>query len=764
MQERRLAAIMFTDIVGYTAMMQQDEALGIQTRKRHRQVFNDVTNKYNGKILQYYGDGTLSIFGSAVDAVECGIDIQMEFQKEPKIPVRIGIHVGDVVFSNEEIIGDGVNITSRIESIAFPGSVLISDKVCDEIKNHPGIKARSLGRFTLKNVEQPIKLYAISNEGLVVPRPEDIESKAAKSRTSGYAKRAKRKSVVIVRLSIAVTIVTILAALLYILLKSGTFKTPSTGKLEKSIAVLPLEYLSEDQSKQYIAEGALDAITGHLSKIEGLRVMPRTSVEQYRGTTKTIQEIGKELDVSYLIEGNFLIVDDQVSITIQLVTASTNDHLYYNEYRRDYKDIIAVQSEVARTIANEIKVAISPETLQRIEEIPTNNLQAYDLYLRGRDAFHRFYLNRNYADLEHCLQLLEQAIQIDSSFALPYAWLGRAIEYQIGEKIYFNYEGNTILALCNKALSLEPNLADGYWIRGRYYRNTGQLEKAVEDLKKAIEINPNNSLAYRYLGTIYFVKREYVNALINLKKAEKLERGNELTQLFSDIGQVYVSVGDFDNAEKYFEESIQLQPNFIEGYQNLIWAEIRQGKFEAAHMYASRLLALYPDHVASNGMIAETLLNLGRYSEAETYYRQWLQKSNELGEDRIFNRHRFALILWMNNKREEAHVLFDKHMEVCKNSINSGGLYGKSLGAYDLAGINAFLGNKNEAYRWLRRYEIDGFIWGYHQYIFIDPLFASLRDDAEFKTIMQRVRQQKASIRKQIEKMEELDQIQLIVD
>ena len=764
MPERRLAAIMFTDIVGYTALMQQDEDLGMETRKRHRQVFNQFTNKYRGKILQYYGDGTLSIFASAVDAVECGIDMQLEFQKDPSIPVRIGIHVGDVVFSDEEIIGDGVNITSRLESIAFPGSVFISEKVCDEIKNHPNIEAKLLGRFNLKNVEKPIKIYAISNEGLIVPRPEDIESKAAKGLTSGYVKRAKRKSVIIVRFSIAITIATIIVALFYIFIKSGTFKKSSTSELEKSIAVLPLDYLSEDQSKQYIAEGVLDAITGHLSTIEGLRVMPRTSVEQYRGTTKTIEEIGKELDVSYLIEGNFLIVDDQVSITIQLVTATTNDHLYYNEYQRDYKDIIAVQSEVARTIANEIKVAITPETLERIEKIPTNNLQAYDMYLRGRDAFHRFYLNRNNADLEHCIELFEQSIQSDSTFALPFAWLGRAIEYQIGEKIYFNNKENTILSLCNKALSLEPNLGDGYWIRGRHYRNTGQLDMAVADLEKAIEINPNNALAYRYLGTIFFVKRNYIQALSNLKNAEKLERGNELTQLFSDIGQVYISVGDFDNGEKYFKESIRLQPNFIEGYQNLIWAEIRQGKFQEALRFATRLNSLYPDKMASLGLMAESLSNLRRYQEAEDYYRKWLLKSSEMGEDRIFNRHRFALILWMNDKKEEADILFKKHIEICKSSIDSGGLYGQSLGAYDLAGIYAFLGDKNEAYRWLRKYESDGFIWGYHQYIFKDQLFKNLWDDPEFKTIMQRIQHKKAYIRKQILEMEELDHIQLILN
>jgi tetratricopeptide (TPR) repeat protein len=217
---------------------------------------------------------------------------------------------------------------------------------------------------------------------------------------------------------------------------------------------------------------------------------------------------------------------------------------------------------------------------------------------------------------------------------------------------------------------------------------------------------------------------------------------------------VYLSVGDFQKAEDYFKESLRLQPNYIEGYRNLIWAEIRQGKFDLAYDYAERLYALYPENSESNGIMAETLANLGKYKEAEEYYRNWLSITKESGEEVIFNRHRFAIILWMNNKKEEARKLFDKHMEVCINSIKSGGLYGKSLAAYDLAGIHALYGDKKEAYVWLRKYEEDGFIWGYHQYILIDPLFENLRSDPDFKAIIRRVMDEKKAVRSKIREME----------
>ena len=174
---RQLAAIMFTDIQGYTALMQQDEKRAIEIRERHREIFNNTTEKFNGKILQYYGDGTLSIFNSAIDAVNCAIEMQLAFQLEPVIPVRIGIHLGDIIYSDEEIIGDGVNVASRIESLAVPGSIFISDKVYDEIKNQPKIQTQSLKTFELKNVERPVEVFAISNKGLVIPKAHEIEGK-----------------------------------------------------------------------------------------------------------------------------------------------------------------------------------------------------------------------------------------------------------------------------------------------------------------------------------------------------------------------------------------------------------------------------------------------------------------------------------------------------------------------------------------------------------------------------------------------------------
>ena len=167
-QTRQLAAIMFTDIQGYTALMQQDENQGLQMRGRHREIFNATTTKYKGQILQYYGDGTLSIFNSVIDSVNCAAEMQVLFQKDPLVPLRIGIHLGDIIVAEDEVIGDAVNVASRIESMAVVGSVLVSDRVQMEIKNHEEIRTQSLGLYELKNVEKPVEVFAISNRGLIV--------------------------------------------------------------------------------------------------------------------------------------------------------------------------------------------------------------------------------------------------------------------------------------------------------------------------------------------------------------------------------------------------------------------------------------------------------------------------------------------------------------------------------------------------------------------------------------------------------------------
>ena len=246
---RRLAAIMFTDMVGFTALMQENEDLARGKRERHRKTQKHFSEKYNGAILQYFGDGTLIIFDSAIDAVLASIEIQKELQKEPKIPLRIGIHTGDIVIEEDGVFGDGVNLASRMETLCTPGSIFISDKVNDEIKNHKGLKSVYLGPFALKNVKKPMDVHAIVDDAIVVPEVNEL--------------------------------------------------APKRVDKMRSIAVLPFVNLSGLEENEFFSDGITEEILNVLTKIKGLRVTSRTSSFSFKNTNEDIRKIGKTLNSSH---------------------------------------------------------------------------------------------------------------------------------------------------------------------------------------------------------------------------------------------------------------------------------------------------------------------------------------------------------------------------------------------------------------------------------------------------------------------------------
>ena len=266
---RRLSAIMFTDMVGYTALVQEDERQAKEHRDQHRALLNDAVNRFGGKILQYYGDGTLSTFASAVAGVRCAVWIQQMVREKPSVPLRIGLHLGDIIEEENAVFGDGVNIASRIQSISIPGAVLISGKVYDEIKNHHDLSALRMGEFVLKNVKRPLEIYAVNAEGLKTPGPHDLDGARADTRSS--------------------------------------------------IAVLPFVNMSADSENEYFSDGIAEEIINALTKVANLRVTARTSSFMFNGRNNDIREIGKQLNVHKVLEGSVRKAGDRVRITAQLI-------------------------------------------------------------------------------------------------------------------------------------------------------------------------------------------------------------------------------------------------------------------------------------------------------------------------------------------------------------------------------------------------------------------------------------------------------------
>ncbi len=510
-QQRRLAAIMFTDIEGYTSLMHRDEKKGVELREKHRNIFKRITAKHNGTIIQYFGDGTLSIFKSSVDAVQCAINLQQAFSEKPKIPVRIGIHVGDIIYRNDDIIGDAVNIASRIESGAISGSILISDKVHDQIRSHSHIKATFLDAYEFKNVDDAIPLFAIANEGLAVPKPNEVKGKlktnpAATTTVKSYKNIAK---------VLGIAILLIVTSLIY-------FQYIKKPKLlgEKSIAVLPFDNLSSDEDSEIFRDGMTEDILTHLAKVNGLHVISRTSVMRYKNTEKSVPEIAEELGVSYILEGSIRKYGDQVRVTAQLIQAANDEHIWAENYDKTLTDIFSIQTEVSKQIVDALQLNLSFEEEQQLAQIPTDNIEAYKLFLTGRKEADK----RNRESISKSIELYKEAIELDSTYAEAFAEIANSVflqTYYGGRSV----EDATKLSTeyLEKAKKINENISRIYTVEGLINNHTRNFDQAQIAFKKAISLAPNDLTARHQYSTFFYYNRMYEKQLEQAKIAYSLD-------------------------------------------------------------------------------------------------------------------------------------------------------------------------------------------------------------------------------------------------
>jgi len=567
--QRKLAAVMFADMTGYTAMMQDDEVHAKLLRTRQKKTLETLVPAHNGTIIQYFGDGTLSLFGSAADAVRCGVAIQHELQKEPKVKLRIGIHSGDVVYDTEGIYGDCVNIASRIESLSVPGAVLFSGKVYDEIKNQRDIKASLLGKFNLKNVKQPVEVYAAVNEGMVVPLPQEISGKTAAENISLPA-LFKKKSVQIVALAIAAIILTLAILLLT--------QLPGKSSTLDSIAVLPLENLSGNPDQEYFVSGMHETLITELSKISALKVISRTSTVQYKNTKKALRQIAKELGVKALIAGSVIREGNTVRITVQLIDGTLEKHLWSDKFDRELKNILALYSEVAQKIAGEIKIKLSPQDQMRLVTSPEVNARAYEYYLIGR----HFWNQRTIESYKRAIESYKKALEQDTAYAPAYAALADCY-ILLGEQGGMPQQeaGGLANEAIQKALALNNKLAEAYSSLGvwklSFEWNWDESEKAF---LRAIELNPGYAITYQWYGrTLGFIGR-FDDAIKHLEKARELDPLSPV--ILAYIGQVYIYAKQYTKADEQLQQALKVHPNHSLILHNIGELYIAQGRYAEA--------------------------------------------------------------------------------------------------------------------------------------------------------------------------------------
>ena len=533
----------------------------------------------------------------------------------------------------------------------------------------------------------------------------------------------------------------IASGIILTLILLGYFLIPTLSnpkeQLEKSIAVLPFKSLSDDPAQQYLADGMMDAILLHLQKFNDLRVLSRTSVEQYRGTKKTTHTISLELGVAYLLEGSFQKSGDNVRLIVQLIKASKKEsHAWANEYNRNWKDIFSVQSEVAQTIAGELHTIITPEEKKLIEKTATTNLTAYDLYLKANDYQKDYHKTHNQSSYQTAVNLYKAALEIDTAFAKAYSGLASAYYDRYYWPDYF--KGNfmdSCLILVNKALSLDDKLDEAYCIKGLYYQQIGHIKEALDNYDKALKINPNYYLAYFSKGFILAVViHDFVKGLECGQKALNLVRGNERPSALESVGYVYLFVGFPDKAKYYYQEALKLDGDSAKYFHNLSWLELSVENFEEAFILSKRA-----NEVDSTYLPDISFCSIeGHKEEAYLLAKKYVEHYKKAGEFILHSSHRIGYAFWQVGKYKEAEYYFNQQIKFDEESIKLGRNIAQSKVAYyDLAGAYAFLGDKAKAFKCLDEFDKMNFfhLW-LISYAKHDPLFDSIRNEGRFQKIL----------------------------
>jgi len=339
---RQLAAIVFTDIVGYTVLMGDDEQKAFELLNKNRELQKPLIEKYGGRWIKELGDGVMASFSTATDAVQCAISIQQACNSIPGLQLRIGIHLGDVVFENEDVFGDGVNIASRLQAIAPPGSIYISEAVHNNIANKKEINTKFVRAETLKNVKEPVRIYEV--------RSSPLDSLPGFNKKN-YKPSPKRKKIIFGTIGLF-SLLVLLGYFFIINKNNGNDKKPE----ENSIAVLYFDNMSGDSTQEYFSDGMTEEIISRLSGISGLKVKSRTSVLQYKNQAKTAKQIAQELGVNNIINGSVRKQENKVVITAQLINGVTEENIWSETYPREMKDVFEVQSDIAQRIARKFQL------------------------------------------------------------------------------------------------------------------------------------------------------------------------------------------------------------------------------------------------------------------------------------------------------------------------------------------------------------------------------------------------------------------------
>lgn len=604
-QFRKLAAIMFTDMVGYSDLAQRNEALALELVEEHRRLLRAIFPTHRGREVKSTGDGFFIEFKSALSAVRCAVEIQRTLRErnaagppERAILIRIGIHVGDVVERESDLFGDGVNIAARIEPLAEPGGVCVSEDVARQIQNKIGLPLIRFGSVDLKHIQLPVVIYKLVLGG----PPPDPGPPAGRPR--------KQTLTLVLALLVAVSF-----AVLFVVMrgKHGP-SSGSTGKVAgriTSLAVKPLDDFSGDTNQAYLSDGMTEALCAALGNVSALRVPGRSSVMRYKNTQQTIGEIAKELGVDAVVEGSVQRAGNRILITIQLVEAATDRHLWATNYERDLGEFFKVQNEVARAVAGEIQVRLTPEDQARLARARLAKSGAVEAYLHGMHQWWQW----SDAGATNALNQFRRAIEIDPDYAPAHA--GMALSYMLGSASL--WPPREAMPKCReaaqKAILLDPLLPEAHdalgWVRLQFDWDWAAAEK---DFRRAVELSPKSPLALDALNNYLVARGQFPEAITVLGRA--LDSDPLSPALHSDLGWTHWLAGDPGKGIPHLRRALELDPKFLQARTWLAWACLFTGKTNEALTEFQGIVKLNPESLWASARLGYAYGVAGRRAEA----------------------------------------------------------------------------------------------------------------------------------------------------
>ena len=591
---RKLKAILSADVKGYSILMADDEVHTVKKLNEYRDSMSDIIKSHSGRVVDAVGDNLLAEFSSAVDAVQCSVEIQRDLKQknkklteERRLEFRIGINIGDVIHEEDHIYGSGVNVAARIEGLAEPGGVCISRNAYDHIKNKLKLGYEYIGEQAVKNIKDPVRVYKILME------PEDA------GKLIGEKPKPALKSWVWSSIVVTAIVLTLIGYKLFQKMTAPEFKPASIEKMafplpeKPSIAVLPFVNMSGDPEQEYFSDGFTEHIITSLSKVPYIFVIARNSTFAYKGKAAKINQVAEELGVRYVLEGSIQRSDDNLRITVQLIDAITGLHLWAENYDRKLKDIFALQDEIAMKIMAGLQVKIAYESHGRFATIGTTNLKAYEKVLKGSEHF----LRRTEGDTLQARILVKEAIALDPEYGFAYVMLG----WTHLDDIWFYRSKDrakslqTAEQLAHKAIDLAGQDPTPYRLLSNVFMLRKQYEKAIVEVQKAVELSPNSASSIFVYGLVLRYAGRFDEAIPLLRKAIRLNPVTPVNWL-NNLAWSYALSVQYEKAIPLWNQAIERNPNYLFAYSGLTCTYQLLGNEIKAREAAAEVLRIKPTY------------------------------------------------------------------------------------------------------------------------------------------------------------------------